>query len=149
MCFCVKFPEYIIPDEELYDGQNAPLILLSVYTYQVICETDGIIRNVPTLWKPCEENDDIKNSITKRPTYANNKQLEKNAMFYWWISHGRLSENVKEIFISKDVTLFTWKRWVQEFKKKIFFDNNSVITEIWLFWSIEGIIWHGYSVRCI
>ena len=32
--FLYVCPEYIISDEELYDGPNAPLIHFSVYTYQ-------------------------------------------------------------------------------------------------------------------
>ena len=36
--FCGEFPNYIITDEELDDGPNAPLINFSDYTYQLRCE---------------------------------------------------------------------------------------------------------------
>ena len=42
--FCDKFHQYNIPDEELYDRPNYPLIYFSVYTYQAICEKHGIIQ---------------------------------------------------------------------------------------------------------
>ena len=52
---------------------------------------------MPTLWKPCEVNDYIKNGIIKRPTYVMREKIYLNIMLYWCISHGTLSENVREV----------------------------------------------------
>ena len=54
LTFFDYFPKCIIPDEELDDGLNDPLIHFSVYTFQVRCLKHGIIPNVPTLCKICE-----------------------------------------------------------------------------------------------
>ena len=88
VCACVRVhvfnecTKYIIPDEELYDGSNAPLINFIIYTYQGICAKHGIITNRLTLCKICEENDNINNGLIKRPTNRNKKQLYKTVMFY-------------------------------------------------------------------
>ena len=68
-------PEHIIPDEEKNDGPYALLMHLSVYTYQGICATHGIIKNVTILCRICEDNDDIKNGLIKSPTYIKKKHL--------------------------------------------------------------------------
>ena len=56
----------MISDEELGNVPNAPLINISVHTYQGRCEKNGIIPNEPTLCKLSEENSDIKNGLIKR-----------------------------------------------------------------------------------
>ena len=43
--FCDEFNDYIITDEEQYDGPNDSIIHYSVYTYQGKCATHGIIPN--------------------------------------------------------------------------------------------------------
>ena len=63
--------EYIIMDEELYDGPYYLLIHFSVYKYQGRCEKHGIIPNGPTLWKRCKENYYIKNGLIKSLTHGN------------------------------------------------------------------------------
>ena len=68
---------YIIPDEELDDGPNAPLIHFSVYTYQLRYAKYGILTNGPPLCKLCEKYDDIKNGIIKKRTYVKNTHLTK------------------------------------------------------------------------
>ena len=50
---------------------------LHFYTYQLIYANQGKFPNVPTLLKPCEENDDINNGLMKRPTYGNKKDITK------------------------------------------------------------------------
>ena len=91
---------YTIPDKYLDYGKNAPLIHLSVYTYQWICAKHGIIPNGPYLWKIFEEYDDMKNGIIKGTTYIKKKHLYKNIMLYWWILYGTLSDMVEEVCIS-------------------------------------------------
>ena len=75
--FCDEFPKCILPDEELYDGSNYPLIHFSVYTYQGICENHFIIPKEKTLRKLCGLNDDINNGLIKSPTYRKKKHLTK------------------------------------------------------------------------
>ena len=55
MCFDFfnECPEYIDPDEELYDFSNDPLIHFSVYTYQLRCTKHGTIPNELTLYRIC------------------------------------------------------------------------------------------------
>ena len=77
MWFFLKYPEYNIPDEELDDVKNYSLINIIVYTYQVRCATHGIIPNGPSLCIICLDNDYIKNSLIKRPTYGKKKHLNK------------------------------------------------------------------------
>ena len=47
--FCDVFPEYNIPDEELYDGPNDSIVRFIVYNYQVRCATHRIIQNRPSV----------------------------------------------------------------------------------------------------
>ena len=75
--FCDECPKWIIPDKELDDGLNAPLIYFSVYKYQGICAKHGIITNGPTLCILWEEYVDAKNGKINRPTYIKNKHLKK------------------------------------------------------------------------
>ena len=75
--FFVECPEYIIPDEVLYDGPNSLIIHFSVYTYQGRCSTHGIIPNRPSACILCEENGDINNGLIKRPTYGKKNNLTK------------------------------------------------------------------------
>ena len=42
-----------------------------------ICETHGILKYGPIVCRICEENDDVKNGIIKRPTHKNNIQVTK------------------------------------------------------------------------
>ena len=48
--FCYECSEYILPDEELDDGQNDSLVHFSVYTHQLRCAKHSIIPNIPTLY---------------------------------------------------------------------------------------------------
>ena len=77
MCLFLVCPEYIIPDEELYDGPNNPTIHFGVYNYQGICATYGIIPNELTLCKLCDKNYDINNGPIKSKKYRKNKHLTK------------------------------------------------------------------------
>ena len=51
--FCDEFPGYNITNEELDDRKNASIIHLSVYIYQGICATHGIIPNVKIVFRSC------------------------------------------------------------------------------------------------
>ena len=75
--FCDECPEYNIIDEEIDDGTNDSIINFSVYTYQGICTTYGIITNGLSVCILCEENDDIKNGLIKRPKYGKINTLLK------------------------------------------------------------------------
>ena len=75
LVFCDEFPDYNIPHEELCDGSNSTIIHFSVYTYQYICATHRIIPNGPSVCRLCEENDDINNCLTNRPTYGMKKHI--------------------------------------------------------------------------
>ena len=46
--------EYNIPDEEIDDGPDDSIIHFSVYTYQGICATYGIITNELSVCRSCE-----------------------------------------------------------------------------------------------
>ena len=54
---------------------------LSVFTYQGRCALHGIFPNVPRECIICEENDDIKNGLIKRPTYGNKEHITKILCF--------------------------------------------------------------------
>ena len=93
--FCDQFSEYNIPDEELDDGTNASLIHFSVYIYQERCATNGKNSNRPSVCKICEENDDIKNFLIKRPTYGKKKHITKISFSISEFYNGALSTNDK------------------------------------------------------
>ena len=61
--FCDEFPEYNIPDKELY-----PITHFNAYTHQLRCAKHSIFTNGPTLCKICEANDDIKSYLIKIST---------------------------------------------------------------------------------
>ena len=46
-----------------------------------------IIPNGPTLFKPCEENDDINNGLIKRPVYGKKKHLTKKSISEFHMVH--------------------------------------------------------------
>ena len=77
MFFCDECSEYNITNEEQYDVSNSSIIHFSVYIYQGRCATHGIIPNAPSVCRLCEEDDDIKNGLIKRPTYGKDKHLNK------------------------------------------------------------------------
>ena len=81
LCFCGEFPEYNLPDEEIYDGPNGSLVHFIFYTYQGICETHVIIKNGPCLYRICEGNYDINNGLIKIPTYRKKKNVIKMSCF--------------------------------------------------------------------
>ena len=90
LCFCDKWDEYNIPDEKLNNGPNPSSINFNVYIYQVICATHGIVPNVRSVCRICEENDDIKNGILNNPTYGKNKYIKNiyyvlSVNFTWYI----------------------------------------------------------------
>ena len=65
------------PDEELYVGPNASIIHFNVYINQGRCGTHGIIINVPSVCRLCEEKYDINNGIIKSPRYVKKIDLTK------------------------------------------------------------------------
>ena len=76
--FLINFLSKIFPiNNYIYDGPNAPIINFSVYIYKVICATLGIIPKGPSVFRSCGENYDINNGLIMRPTYGNNKHLNK------------------------------------------------------------------------
>ena len=75
--FCYECPEYNIIAEEIDDGPNDSIINFSVYTYKGRCTTHGIIKNGLSLCILCEENDDLKNGLVKRPKYEKINTLLK------------------------------------------------------------------------
>ena len=81
LSFCDKCPKYNSNDKELDDGPNASIIYSSVYDYQVRCETCGIIANGTNVCRICEENDDMKNFLIKRPTYVT---IIYRVIIQWW-----------------------------------------------------------------
>ena len=81
LVFGDKFPDYSITDEELYDEPNVPLIYFSVYTYQGICATHGIISNVPSVCRVWKGNDDIKYGLTKSPAHGKKKHITKMSCY--------------------------------------------------------------------
>ena len=53
------------------------MIRFSAYTYKGRCETHGIITNVSSVCRICEENDDMKSGRIKRPTTGQKKYPKK------------------------------------------------------------------------
>ena len=68
---------------------------MSVYNYQGRCATLIIIPNGTSVCIICEESDNIKNGLIKRPKYEKKKYPYKNVILYWLILLGTWSTNVK------------------------------------------------------
>ena len=150
MGFCDKCPRYIITYDELYSWPNIPLIHFSVYIYQGIRVKHGIIPNGPTLYKLSEENGDIRNGLIKSPTNGKNKNVTKMSC-----SIGEFDMVYYRIILNKHsyhkmILCLLGKHDCKKLGKEdpfpwqlCYYDRS------WLFWSIEGRIWHGNLVRGI
>ena len=62
-------------------GPNDSIIHFSVYIYQLICATHGIIPNGPSVCISCETNNDINNGLINSPKYGNKKYLTKMSFY--------------------------------------------------------------------
>ena len=52
-------------------------------------------------------------------------------MFYWWMSQGTLSTNVKEVCISQDIIVFNRQKWVQNLRNASFLNMINVNVNVY------------------
>ena len=128
--FLNERPDYIFIDEELDYGPNYSLIHLSVYTYQVICATHGIIPYGPNLCRICEEIDNINNGIIKRQTCGNKKHLTKMSFYIGEFNTVRYQPMLKKYEYHRMLIFLLGKHECKNIRREAFLaEKNAVVKE--------------------